>query len=528
MHTDGTWKSFYTSTQLTCAICSFLQYPTLYLRGSCAEGSIDYVYYPINNAMGDIQYEGYQEMNIYLKDNNWTFVHHLNPNNFALPNLTVLQNEYPIGRKEWHFEPGARTECLETGSRNFSFSTCVMEKEFTCENGLCISLDKRCDNIPFDCGDNSDEKECAFFKLKDEYAKESPPKNIINGKLYPLEVGVYFYIKSVEHIDLNHNKIQIVYNLEFSWIEPRLSYFNVEQTKQSLPNSAFDELWTPFRVLHHKNAVFGTVEEDLNFETIKVQIQGPPDDLSMESIFEDKRYAGEKGILIHRRRLNALYDCHYDLFRFPFDQQNCSIKLNLKNNLKYTLRIRQPNISAIFEGLRVLNEFEITGWYHFTNYSFPDMHFGFGITFAHLYQKQIINLYFQQFFLWIVSYLTIYIDINDFSNRFMGTVTALLVLSTLIDNMNTRLSARAIVRLIDIWNIWYILQIILIIVFHILLNSQLHQYSLKKDFGLRKAITPQLLNRFAKYLFPLLNIAFMLYYFMHNFIYQEKIAKHIN
>ena len=42
--------------------------------------------------------------------------------------------------------------------------------------------------------------------------------------------------------------------------------------------------------------------------------------------------------------------------------------------------------------------------------------------------QELVNIFFQILLMWSVAYLTFYIEIDDFSNRFMGAVTALLVL----------------------------------------------------------------------------------------------------
>ena len=517
MRLDGYWQSAFRPQQLTCTICSFRRQPMLFLKGVCATGSIDYVYFP-ENRFDKIVYRGYQEMEIVKIDNIWTFQKRLNPDNFSMPKLSSLPNEYPIGRKEWYFDNSSVTECLEIGQRNFSLSSCKIQNEFTCDNGLCIPIDKRCNQL-LDCMDGSDENDCKFFKLPPSYSKEMPPIGETGTKA--LEIGIGINVLSVEDIDLNNNKIKILYSLRVSWSDFRITYYNVEP-KKTLPTTALQDLWSPFEALHHINAVFGTLHEELNFQTLELRTNVSSYTLDEESAFEDYRYEGKNGILFQTRRLKALYDCHYDLFRFPFDQQICKIELELRFNDEYVLNVDPSNLAVNYDGKTRLNEFEIIGMSSFTNRRNLSMDFGFVITFDHLYEKQVVNLYFQQFFLWLVSYLTIYIDMNDFSNRFMGTVTALLVLSTLIDNMNSRLSSRANVRLIDIWNIWYILQIILIIVFHILVNRQLHLGIRKagKNAG-GKSWGPKKLNLLAKYFFPIFNGAFLIYYWIHNLVYKE-------
>ena len=46
--------------------------------------------------------------------------------------------------------------------------------EFTCKNGQCVSMAKRCDQLQ-DCDDGSDEEGCHLFSLTKDYNKEVSP-----------------------------------------------------------------------------------------------------------------------------------------------------------------------------------------------------------------------------------------------------------------------------------------------------------------------------------------------------------------
>lgn len=48
------------------------------------------------------------------------------------------------------------------------------ENEFTCNDGQCIDVINRCDQI-IDCRDESDEQECTLLRLKSGYNKMIPP-----------------------------------------------------------------------------------------------------------------------------------------------------------------------------------------------------------------------------------------------------------------------------------------------------------------------------------------------------------------
>ena len=56
----------------------------------------------------------------------------------------------------------------------------------------------------------------------------------------------------------------------------------------------------------------------------------------------------------------------------------------------------------------------------------------FTVKLQHLYQQQLAQSYFQSLLLWLLAYLTLYIDVDNFNNRFMGSVTALLVMTSLM------------------------------------------------------------------------------------------------
>ena len=57
------------------------------------------------------------------------------------------------------------------------------ENEFTCNDGQCIDVNYRCDQI-IDCRDKSDEKECRLLVLEDGYNKMIPPFTLVMDTFY--------------------------------------------------------------------------------------------------------------------------------------------------------------------------------------------------------------------------------------------------------------------------------------------------------------------------------------------------------
>ena len=86
---------------------------------------------------------------------------------------------------------------------------CNPTKEFTCANGDCISLEKRC-NERTDCNDESDEYHCQQIIIdKNSYRKTYVPRN--PTKEGPLKIEVGFDV--IDIVEINEAEVQCNYFL---------------------------------------------------------------------------------------------------------------------------------------------------------------------------------------------------------------------------------------------------------------------------------------------------------------------------
>ena len=96
--------------------------------------------------------------------------------------------------------------------------------------------------------------------------------------------------------------------------------------------------------------------------------------------------------------------------------------------------------------------------------------FSLSIHMDRIYNDQMINTFIPTFLLWLLGYSTLFITIEDFNDRFMGTVTSLLVLASLLSSINMSLPRTSYFKYIDVWFLWYLFNIFLLIVYHILFS----------------------------------------------------------
>ena len=99
-------------------------------------------------------------------------------------------NSYTLGRHNWTIRGDGR--CSRDGreyTTELKMSGC-QDGNFTCNDGQCVSMDQRCDQLP-DCRDMSDEENCKILVLEKSFNKNVPPIVSKNEKKH--SVGTYIH-----------------------------------------------------------------------------------------------------------------------------------------------------------------------------------------------------------------------------------------------------------------------------------------------------------------------------------------------
>ena len=218
------------------------------------------------------------------------------------------------------------------------------------------------------------------------------------------------------------------------------------------------------------------IEDDIFY--VKVAGKTNPKKMSLEESVEALLYEGYQNDLIINQRFKLEYRCEFFLANYPFDEQVCKFNLvmNLEGNNTIKLVGNDPPI--IYDGPKILTEFQITDISANATLSEFKTTFTFYIELERLYMQTVSTTFFQTILLWMIAYFTLHINITDFGNRFMGAITSLLVLAALLSSINSSLPQTAYFKNIDAWFFFFVINIVILVFLHIIIDIFLNRESM--------------------------------------------------
>ena len=447
-----------------CPICYVYGTPVFTFKGFDGVKWIDWNYYMVSNNLGEVEhFDGYKNAKMQKEKGMWKMYpklpNKLNQNVVLLTNLSL----YPMGRFEWH-QYGIGESSERAKRVLISFSQCQYDTKFTCSSGHCIDKSKRCDHVK-DCNDGSDEKNCSRVLIPLEYSSTKPPENF---KSNPVSLKTRINILSIDSIDTQNMVVVLTLEIRVRWIDQRLTYNNlVEKKTNFIPAKAANKIWLPLENVIFVDSVVGEMHKDVTKE-VAVRASNA-NGTNADNSYEDVFYNGTNNELEMTQIFKVPFKCVFDLYNFPFDEENCIFSLKMRRVEKLTTILVKDEPPTIYQGPETIHQFKIGKRTSSTNHTKENSTFSFTIELKRNYMHQMFATYFPTFLLWLLTYATLYIDVDDFDNRFQGSVTAMLVLAALLNSITNSLPRTSYLKLIDLWFFWHTIAIFSVIMFHILL-----------------------------------------------------------
>ena len=204
--------------------CSYPAQPLLRLRGLCkssliAEGSTDKFFSPkqLPGNPRSMTLLGQRTTKIEYNDttSQWILT---DAKHKVSASSRATKLSYVLGKHKWTISNDA-FECNEGKpySTMLKLTGCA-EDEFTCNDGQCIKMEERCDQVP-DCRDKSDEVGCQLIIFEENYNKNIPPFN----RTHPVSVNISITLMKVVEIEETDHSIHLQFQISLDWNEPRAS-----------------------------------------------------------------------------------------------------------------------------------------------------------------------------------------------------------------------------------------------------------------------------------------------------------------
>ncbi|XP_068247799.1 uncharacterized protein [Palaemon carinicauda] len=441
-----------------CFPCGRAAHDFVFVRGLCrpVEHQIRFI---IDGYVNNRPYfRGYYGMAIYSTGGTgWLFKDTMTNMTIATAHLHQPE-DYPIGRTIWEveetycsFAPG---ETMELG-----LSSCTTD-QYMCSDGSCVPRDVRC-NLREDCRDGSDESNCGIVAFTGRYASHRPPPGqTFKDKLY---IFPHVHLVRFSKIDDIQLAFYMEYEVHLAWTDRNLKFKNIkdEEAKNKLSESEVESIWTP-------EVDFLNVNDGL-LKSLKSGVYarktGDPDPPLFNDVKMDTVYQPQNVSLVQKNFYSGSFSCNFGLFKYPFDTQICSVLIKLDS--ADTSVITFSNATVRYSGLINLPKYTVQNIVvdlsESVGYAVMEVKFQLERRWSLL----VLTIFLPTILLIGIGYVTLFIKLPAFQVRAIMTLTTLLVLYTLFNQVSSGLPDTAYIKMIDIWFFFCIFLIFSVIIVHI-------------------------------------------------------------
>ncbi|XP_076056281.1 uncharacterized protein LOC143034229 [Oratosquilla oratoria] len=223
----GGWSDWNCGTSnLFCVACMSEKPVSFTLRGLCEESKYQYEFSFMGYVNNKPFWRGLYNYQIKFQEQKWILEDLYTSTEVATKDVPE-PTSYPMGVGMWNVLVNKTICAANVGdSHTFSLTSCDHTFEYTCNDGSCISSDRRC-NLRNDCSDGSDEDGCENVVLAPGYRPNLPPPPTNQGQ-QSAPVGLAVIMDRFSKIDTLNMEVTLDFSVVLSWTEPRSNYLNLK------------------------------------------------------------------------------------------------------------------------------------------------------------------------------------------------------------------------------------------------------------------------------------------------------------
>lgn len=182
-------------------------------------------------------------------------------------------------------------------------------------------------------------------------------------------------------------------------------------------------------------------------------------------------YPGETNSLKLEQNFWVKVSCQMRLELYPFDSQTCTFILRLQAFTRDLVALRSSGTTVEYRGPTNLREYEMRDVemveHDWQTYSGQELRFRLD----NLSLFFVSSTYVPTFLMVLICYSTFFFEIEDFNDRIMVSLTALLVLATLFTQITTTTPSTSYLKLLDVWFVACILVNFTIVIMLVVINA---------------------------------------------------------
>ena len=134
-------------------------------------------------------------------------------------------------------------------------------------------------------------------------------------------------IRRINEINEILMKFQAEVKIAFQWKDPRITFRNLAKEGNFLNKFLQSQIWMP-------PITFSNMEENLKIAfngdvNVEIQRKGKGSPNPITDLYEGQRFKGDENDIILTSLQEGHLFCLYELSKFPFDTQECSIDLHI-------------------------------------------------------------------------------------------------------------------------------------------------------------------------------------------------------
>jgi len=326
--------------------------------------------------------------------------------------------------------------------------------QFTCNDGQCVSIDERCNQIS-NCRDESDEENCLMLVKKDTYNSKIAPfaYDYVKSEVLPVDVNVSIAVMDV----LSISETDLVYVLKFrfmmTWFDYRLKYHNLKKDRSlnSLSRDEVGALWIPYVVFantENSEAVRGDDESEVTISREGNYKESPVTVKQEINVFD-----GNQNRIMFQQLYSKTFKCVYQLQLYPFDTQKCTVDMELRELDKPTINMIPEDI--FMEGDTVLVQYIIAKWsLELKDPGDSNQGINLKLVMKRRIMNELLTSYLPSVLILAIVYATNFFKPFFFEAIVATNLTSQLVLTTLFISVSKSLPPTSYVKMIDVWLIF--------------------------------------------------------------------------